>query len=52
MNQKRRAQIITMLEENEALTNKELMERFDISIETVRRDLDYLEKQGVLTRVF
>lgn len=28
------------------------MERFGISIETVRRDLDYLEKQGVLRKVY
>lgn len=28
------------------------MERFDISIETVRRDLEYLEQQGYLRRVY
>ena len=28
------------------------MERFNISIETVRRDLEYLEQQGVLRRVY
>ena len=52
MNQKRRGQIVRMIEEQEAVSNKELMERFDISIETVRRDLAYLEKQGVLTKVY
>ena len=52
MNQKRRNQITQMLEEQQAITNNELMERFDISIETVRRDLAYLESKGVLTRVY
>ena len=28
------------------------MERFGISIETVRRDLEYLEQQGCLQRVY
>ena len=52
MNQKRRSQITQMLEQQQAITNNELMECFGISIETVRRDLAYLEKQGVLTRVY
>ena len=41
-----------MLEEQQTVTNKELMECFDISIETVRRDISYLEKQGILTKVY
>ncbi len=52
MNQKRRSQIAQMLEEQKAITNKELMECFGISIETVRRDLTYLENQGILTKVY
>ncbi len=52
INQKRKNQIKKMLEEQQTVTNKELMERFGISIETVRRDLAFLEKQGVLTRVY
>ena len=52
MNQKRRRQIIQMLEEQQAITNQELMDTFNISVETVRRDLAYLEEQGVLTRVY
>ncbi len=52
MNQKRRSQIIKMLEEQSVVTNGELMERFGISIETVRRDLAYLEQKGVLERVY
>lgn len=52
MNQKRRSQITQMLAEQQTITNNELMERFGISIETVRRDLAYLESQGVLTKVY
>ena len=52
MNQKRRNEIAKMLEKQHAITNNELMERFGISIETVRRDLKYLEQRGVLKRVY
>ena len=41
-----------MLEERKAVTNNELIERFGISIETVRRDLAFLEKRGDLKRVY
>lgn len=34
------------------VTNKELCETFSISIETVRRDLSLLEKEGVIKRVY
>ena len=52
MNQERRSQIVEMLREKQVVKNTELMERFGISIETVRRDLQYLEEQGVLERVY
>lgn len=52
MNQKRREQIEEMLQKQKTVTNAELMERFAISIETVRRDLAYLEKKGVIERVY
>ncbi len=48
----RRMQIIDMVTSNRAVKNAELMEKFDISIETVRRDLEYLESQGYLRRVY
>ena len=48
----RRNQIIDMITQNRTVKNGELMERFDISIETVRRDLEYLEQQGYLRRVY
>jgi DeoR/GlpR family transcriptional regulator of sugar metabolism len=48
----RRSQIADLIREQRAVKNEELMERFGISIETVRRDLDYLEQQGVLRKVY
>ncbi|MBQ4269856.1 MAG: DeoR/GlpR transcriptional regulator [Clostridia bacterium] len=52
MNQARRKKIVELLEKQGAVTNGELMETFGISIETVRRDLAYLEKCGLLDRVY
>ncbi len=52
MNQDRRNKIAQMVAQNQTVKNAELMELFDISIETVRRDLAYLEQQGVLERVY
>ena len=52
MKVERRAQIADLINQQRTITNAELMERFGISIETVRRDLDYLEKQGVLRKVY
>jgi len=48
----RRNEIIDMITRKRTVKNSELMERFDISIETVRRDLEYLEQQGYLRRVY
>ncbi len=48
----RRNQIIDMITRQRTVKNSELMERFNISIETVRRDLEYLEQQGYLRRVY
>lgn len=48
----RRNQIVDMITQQRTVKNTELMERFDISIETVRRDLEYLEQQGYLRRVY
>jgi DeoR/GlpR family transcriptional regulator of sugar metabolism len=52
MNQTRRNEIVELLEKQGAVSNAELMESFGISIETVRRDLAYLEKHGFLERVY
>jgi len=47
----RQFQIVEMLRTNGAVTVSDLVERFQVSIETVRRDLLQLEKQGALQRV-
>lgn len=52
MQRKRINQIIEMIKEKHAVTNAEIMDRFNISIETVRRDLSYLERTGVIERVY
>lgn len=52
MKLERRSQIIDLITQQRTVTNAELMERFGVSIETVRRDLDYLEQQGVLRKVY
>lgn len=52
MNHDRRSQIVDLITQKRTIKNGELMERFGISIETVRRDLEYLEKQGCLRRVY
>lgn len=48
----RHNQIIEMITRQRTVKNTELMDRFGISIETVRRDLEYLEEQGYLRRVY
>ena len=52
MKLERRSQIADLIQKQRTVNNAELMERFGISIETVRRDLDYLEQQGVLRKVY
>ena len=52
MKVERRSQIADLIAQQRTVSNAELMERFGISIETVRRDLDYLEQQGVLRKVY
>lgn len=52
MNQDRRNQIVELINRQRTVKNNELIERFGISIETVRRDLEYLERQGYLQRVY
>ena len=52
MNQTRRNKIVELLEKQGAVTNAELIQTFGISIETVRRDLAYLEERGLLERVY
>ena len=52
MNRDRRNQIVELLNQQQMVKNADLMERFGISIETVRRDLAFLEEQGILERIY
>ncbi len=52
MNQWRRERIAEMVKKNNTITNEEIMQTFGISIETVRRDLAFLEERGELERVY
>ena len=47
----RRVKIAEMLERRSSVTVAELTDAFQVSLETIRRDLEYLEKQGALKRV-
>lgn len=48
----RRKKILKILNDKEVLNVKELTETLHVSIETVRRDLEYLEEQEHLKRVY
>ncbi|MCI8387179.1 MAG: DeoR/GlpR transcriptional regulator [Clostridiales bacterium] len=43
--------IISSIESHGSVTVSELMKQFGVSVETIRRDLAYLEKHGMLRRV-
>ena len=50
--QERYDKILELLEKNKSVKVSYLMNLFDTSIETVRRDLEHLEKSGYLKRVY
>jgi len=50
--QERQGIILNLLHEQEVVKVSELCDRFNVSVETIRRDLDYLSKQGKLKRVY
>ena len=52
MLQERRNKIMEILREDGIVKGSELMKLFDVSIETIRRDLEYLEEHGMLGRVY
>lgn len=47
----RRAEIVQLVSEQQTVTVNQLIERYQVSIETIRRDLAYLEQQNLLKRV-
>ena len=48
----RRNEIRSLLLEKENITVKEVMSRFGVSVETVRRDFDILAQEGFLNKVY
>ncbi|MCQ4636877.1 DeoR/GlpR family DNA-binding transcription regulator [Anaerovorax odorimutans] len=50
--QERYTRLITYLQEHEIIKIDQLMKLFDISIETARRDLNHLEKEGVIKKIY
>ncbi|MCD9023957.1 DeoR/GlpR family DNA-binding transcription regulator [Cohnella silvisoli] len=49
--QQRHKAIIQKINEEKSIKVPDLMQMFGVSIETIRRDLEYLEKEGFLKRV-
>ncbi len=52
MEEKRQKEILDLIEENEFIQIKELSTIFNVSEMTIRRDLNQLEKNGVIKRLF
>lgn len=50
--QERRQIIIDLINKHRVVKVQDLMATFNVSIETVRRDLDFLESQGYLRKVY
>jgi DeoR family fructose operon transcriptional repressor len=48
----RHSQILALLEEQGSVKVESLVKLFGVSTETIRRDLEFLEKRGSLTRVY
>ncbi|WP_201008580.1 DeoR/GlpR family DNA-binding transcription regulator [Paenibacillus glycanilyticus] len=47
----RHQQIIQLLHESQSVKTADLIARFGVSFETIRRDMEYLEQEGFLKRV-
>ena len=52
MKNERHDRIMELLREKRTVKSNEISEQFGVSMETVRRDLEELEAEGVLTRVY
>lgn len=50
--QERYNKLIEYLQKHEIIKINQLMKLFDISIETARRDLNHLEKQGIIKKIY
>jgi DeoR family transcriptional regulator, aga operon transcriptional repressor len=52
LKEERRNRILSMLKEQGTLKNTELSDLFNVTPETIRKDLEYLDEQGFLKRTF
>lgn len=52
MLQERRQDIIDIIKKDRMIKTSDLVNRYDVSVETIRRDLEYLESTGQLRRVY
>lgn len=50
--QERQEKILQLINEKKNIKTSDLISRFNVSNETIRRDLDYLESQGCLKKVY
>lgn len=48
----RQDRILELLERDGSVKTSNLVTIMDVSLETIRRDLDFLEKQGYLQKVY
>ena len=52
LTQERRERIIEIIEKEGSVKTSKLIKLFEVSVETIRRDMESLEKQGMLKRVY
>ncbi len=52
MKSMRQIELVKLLEKNHVINTAEMAKRFNVSIETIRRDLDHFEQQGILKKIY
>ena len=52
MQQERRSEIVDRIKQNRMIKVADLVKEYQVSVETIRRDLEYLENAGFLRRVY
>ncbi len=48
----RQRELLSYIEENKSVKNEDLLDRFNISIQTLRRDIRKFEEQGLIEKVY